>query len=72
MHLIDEMNIFADLILGKHISLHRKFSALNHLTISSNPQKGCPIAKGFHLLHFPTGWFLWMHTGTYMYMNQAY
>ena len=47
---------FADSILGQHLSLRRKFSALNHSTISSphsRPKKGCSIAKGFHFLHFP-------------------
>ena len=54
--LIVNMNLYKrwnleDSILGQHISLLGKYSALNqHFPC---PKQGCSIAEGFHFLHFP-------------------
>ena len=48
---------FADSILGQHLSLRRKFSALNHSTISSTPKKDVQMPEDIHLLYnYSTGW----------------
>ena len=41
----------ADSILGQHLSIYKKFSAITHSTVSPTPKMS--IAKGFRLLHFP-------------------
>ena len=44
-----------------------------HSTISSPAQKGCLIAEGFHLLHFPLDeFYVRVFTETYMYVDQAH
>ena len=63
---------FADSILGQHLSLRSKFSALNHFV---TPQKGCSIAEAFHLLLFPMDKSytrVRVFTLTFMYMNHEY
>ena len=53
----------ADLIRGQHLL----FCDLNHSTNFVTPQKGCSIAEGFLLLHFPlVESYVWLFTHMYI------
>ena len=58
---------FAVSIIGQHLSLRRKFRALNHSTISPLPQKGVQSPRAFILLN--SGWMNPMYAYGYSHTH---